>query len=326
MTIAALSAAGETTTTHDDLIAARDAPGTTWVHITGVDMAEIARVVTAFDIHRLSIEDVLNGVRPKTEEFDSYTFVLVRTAELRGDGTTFTEEVRENPIGLFVGSNWLVSLTPTPVPPVEAVQTATERGRGRTLGRGADFVAYRIIDAVLGDYFDLLNEVEHRIERIEEGLIETPKTEDLSDINELRRDILAVRRLLWPTQRALGTLAGGGAAQIHEPTEKYYRDAYDHFAQLVALTETYRDLLIGSRELYLNALSASTNEVMRILTVVASIVLPLSLVAGIYGMNFTDGAVAMPELGWPFAYPAVLVGMAAIALALVVYFRREGWL
>ena len=324
MTVAALSAGSEGVRLHEDFEAARDTSGTAWVHVTG-DGTELTRVAAVFDIHRLSVEDVLNGVRPKTESFDGYTFVLMRTVELRGDATTFAEEISDEPVGLFVGPDWLVSFTPSSIPAVERVWAAT-RDHGRALGRGPDFVAYRIVDGTVEDYFATLDEIESRIERIEEELLSAPSVEDLNDINEVRRDLLAVRRLLWPTQRAVGTLAGGGAEWIAETTEKYYRDAYDHLTQLVALTETYRDLLIGSRELYLNALSASTNEVMRVLTVVASIVLPLSLVAGIYGMNFEGGAVAMPELGWPFAYPAVLVGMAAIALVLVVYFRREGWL
>ncbi|HET7325311.1 MAG TPA: magnesium/cobalt transporter CorA [Halococcus sp.] len=305
-----------------DLQTALDAPGPTWVRITGDDTEEIAPLVEPFGVHQLSIEDVLNGIRPKTEEFDGYTFILVRTAELRGDGTTFSEEVRDEPIGLFVGPDWLVTLTTAELPAVERVWMATERGHGRVLRRGPDFAAYRIIDETIGDYFDLLDDIERRIEHIEEGLLDAPERGDLNALNEVRRDLLAVRRLLWPTQRAVGTLAGGGTGQIQEPTEKYYRDVYDHLSQLVSLTETYRDLLIGSREMYLNALSASTNEVMKTLTVVASIVLPLTLVAGIYGMNFET----MPELGWTFAYPAVLIGMAAVALVLVGYFRREGWL
>ena len=326
MTVAARSYTADGATSHDDPAAARDAPGTAWVRVTESDPEAFRETASVFDIHHLSVEDVVNDVRPKSEEFDEYTFVLVRTAELRGDSTRFADELRDQPVGMFVGPDWLVTLSQERLPAVEQVWTALGRGRGRLLRRGPDFVAYRLLDGVVDGYFDLLDEIELRIEDIEDDLLGTPETETLESINEVRRDLLAVRKLLWPTQRAVGVLAGGGPEHIEEATEKYYRDVYDHLVQLVNLVDTYRELVVGSREMYLNALSASTNEVMKTLTVVASIVLPLSLVAGIYGMNFSGGAFDMPELQWAYAYPAVLVGMAAVALVLVVYFRREGWL
>jgi magnesium transporter len=135
-----------------------------------------------------------------------------------------------------------------------------------------------------------------------------------------------VRKLLWPTREATGVLARGDPDEVRGATEKYFRDVYDHVVQLVDLTETYRDLARGARDIYLNSLSQSTNEVMKTLTVVATIILPLTLVVGAFGMNFGEGAFNMPELTWPLAYPAVVAGMALVTVVLLVSFRREEWL
>ena len=148
----------------------------------------------------------------------------------------------------------------------------------------------------------------------------------LEEINSVRRELLSFRKLAWPTREAVGVLARGDPDQIREDTEKYYRDVYDHLVQLVDLTETYRDLVSGARDIYLNALSQSTNEVMKVLTVVATIFIPLTFVVGVYGMNFSGGPAAMPELSWPYAYPAVILGMGAVALVMMGYFRRQGYI
>ncbi len=253
MTVEAVVYTAEETTTYDDLRAAREATGTTWVRASDAAADEMERVADAFGIHRLAVEDVRNGVRPKTEEFDDHTFVLLKTATLRRGETTFREEIAKRSVGFFLGDDWLVTMSPEPV--------------------GA----------------------------------------------------LSFRKLLWPSREAVGYLARGDPEQVQETTEKYFRDVYDHLVQLVDLTETYRDLASGARDIYLNSLSLSTNEVMKRLTVVATIVLPLTFVVGVYGMNFGGGAYNMPELGWAYGYPAVMLGMLAVTVILVAYFRESGY-
>ncbi|MCU4798966.1 magnesium/cobalt transporter CorA [Halobacteria archaeon HArc-gm2] len=316
------------TTEYDELAAARSATGTTWVHATAVTDAELDAIADEFDIHGLAIEDLGNDVRAKTEEFPDHTFVLFKTATLARGETTFREEVATSPVGLFLGDDWIVSVTPDDAPVVERVRSAVAAGDERLLHRGADFTAYRILDVVVDDYFDLLDRIEDEIEAIEEDVLETPDRATLERINSVRRELLSFRKQVWPAREAVGVLARGDPAQVDPETEKYFRDVYDHLVQLADLTETYRDLVSGARDIYLNALSQSTNEVMKTLTVVATIFIPLTFVAGVYGMNFDPAASPynMPELGWAYGYPAVLVLMGAIAAAMTVHFRRRGYI
>jgi magnesium transporter len=311
---------------YDDVEAARDAEGTTWVRASGADEGEMERVAEAFGIHPLSVEDVRGDVRPKTEEFPGHTFVLVKAARLRSGETTFDEEVRTRPVGLFVGRDWLVTLSTSEPAAVETVWGAVHERDPRLRRFGPDFAAYRVVDLVVDDYFDLLEELEDDIEAIEDGILAGPDEDVLAALNSVRRELLSVRKLLWPTREATGVLARGDPDEVRGATEKYFRDVYDHVVQLVDLTETYRDLARGARDIYLNSLSQSTNEVMKTLTVVATIILPLTLVVGAFGMNFGEGAFNMPELTWPLAYPAVVAGMALVTVVLLVSFRREEWL
>ncbi|ELZ77671.1 magnesium and cobalt transport protein CorA [Haloferax sp. Atlit-6N] len=308
------------------LDAARDADGTTWVRATAAE--EFERVAEAFGVHPLSVEDVRNDARPKAEEYDDYTFVVVRVATLRAGEQVFEEEVQTRPVGLCFGDDWLVTLTRRELEPINYVWNAIEREEPRMLRFGPDFVAYRVIDRIVDEYFGLLDEVGEEIELIEDIILEGPDPEVLEGLNAVRRDLLSFRKTVWPTREAVGVLSRGDPDYVRESTEKYYRDVYDHLVELVDLTETYRDLARGARDIYLNTLSQSTNEVMKTLTVVATIILPLTLVVGIYGMNFDPGASAfnMPELGWAYGYPATMLGMALVSVVLLVYFRRESWL
>ncbi|WP_372910742.1 magnesium/cobalt transporter CorA [Salinigranum sp.] len=318
--------AGVDTYAATDLDRARDADGTTWVRAWDASPDELDRVASTFGIHHLSVEDVQRDVRPKTEEFSSHTFVLVKTASLRRGETTFREELRTQQVGVFVGRDWLVTMSTVGVDAVEGVWQAVQRGDARVLRLGPDFAAYRVVDRVVDEYFVVLDEIEDLIEEIEEGVLAGPSEEMLVALNDVRRDLLSVRKVLWPTREAAAVLARGDPDYVQPSTEKYYRDVYDHLVQLVDLTETYRDLARGARDIYLNSLSQSTNEVMKTLTVVATILLPLTFVVGVYGMNFSGGPYNMPELGWRFGYPAVLLGMASVTVILVAYFRRQRWL
>ncbi len=314
--------AGVTTYTEDALAEAKAATGTTWVRVYDATPEEIQTVADTFGIHPLAVEDVLNEVPPKTEEFSAYSFALVKAAELRRGEQTFEEEVLDRTVGAFFGDDWVVSMTTVGLPVIARVWDAVERGDERLLHRGADFTAYRIIDVVVDGYFELLDDIEDDIERSEEEVLESTEIETLERLNSVRRDLLAFRKIAWPTREAVGTLARGDTAHVQPETEKYFRDVYDHLVQVVDLTETYRDLARGARDIYLNTLSQSTNEVMKRLTVIAIIFLPLTFIAGLFGMNFE----VMPELAWSGAYHASLFGMTAVAGILVGYFYREGYL
>ncbi|WP_284008248.1 magnesium/cobalt transporter CorA [Haloarcula pelagica] len=311
---------------YDDLTAARRASGTTWVHAAEATTAELDSVRAAFDLHPLTIDDVQSQVRAKTEEFPTYTFVLLKTATLTPGETTFEKEVATSPVGVFVGTDWVVTVATGPAHPVQRVLDAVARGDERLLQRGPDFTAYRVVDVIVDGYFDLLDGIETDIEEIEEEVTVSTDIETLEKINDVRRDLLSFRKVAWPTREAVGLLARGDPDQIQPETEKYFRDVYDHLVQIVDLTETYRDLVAGARDIYLNTLSQSTNEVMKVLTVVATIFIPLTFVVGVYGMNFSGGPYNMPELGWTFGYPATMLGMVLIVVVLLAHFRQRGYL
>lgn len=312
----------------DYLEAASDAEGVLWVHVAGGDREELDALRDRFGIHELAVEDVLHeGTRPKTEAYDTHTFVLMRTAKLsRRDDVAFRKEVRTQSVGLFVGDGWLVTLTAGDVDLVEPRAERWSAVAHRVATRGADFLAYRLLDAIVDDYFDVLDDVETAIEAIEERVTARPDPEVLEELNAVRRDLLAFRKVAWPAREALAALSRGDVPEVDERNEKYFRDVHDHLIQAVDLTETYRDLTGGSRDIYLNAVSQSTNEVMKTLTVVATIFIPLTFVAGVYGMNFADGPYAMPELGWTFGYPATMLGMALMAGLMLLHFRRQAWM
>ncbi|WP_435153233.1 magnesium/cobalt transporter CorA [Haladaptatus sp. DFWS20] len=326
MTVEALAFSDGTVETFDAIETAHEKPGTVWVRASDATPAELDSVADLFDIHPLSVEDIRNGVRPKTEEFDGYTFVLLKTAELVSGDTTFREEISVKPVGVFVGEDWLVTLSEHDVDAVNRVWQAALAGDRRVLGRGSDFTAYRICDGIVDGYFDVLDQIEDRIEDVEDAVITDTSIETLESINRVRRELLSFRKLAWPTREAVGSLSRGDPEEVRLETEKYFRDVYDHLVQLVDLTETYRDLASGARDIYLNSLSISTNEVMKKLTVVATIVLPLTFVVGLYGMNFRDSPYNIPEFGWTYGYPAVMIGMLFVTVILVAYFRKEGWL
>ena len=316
----------DTVDRYDDLAAARDADATTWVRATDATATELHRVAEVFDIHPLPVEDVSDDVRPKTEEFSEYSFTLFKDAELRRGDQTFEEEVDAEAVGIFIGPDWLVTLSTASVPAVDTVWTQVRGKDRRYLQRGADFAAYRVVDALVEEYLDILDDIETEIERIEEEVLTSTEIATLERINAVRRDLLAFRKIAWPSREAINVLARGDSPFVAEETEKYYRDVYDHLVQVVDLTETYRDLTNGARDIYLNTLSQSTNEVIKTLTVVATIFIPLTFVVGVYGMNFAGSPYNMPELGWTFGYPAVMLGMGLLAGIVLAQFRRRGWL
>jgi len=326
MTVDAIVYAEGGVTAYDDFETAKEARGTTWFRLTDPTPDELDAVASVCALHPLAVEDVQKDVRPKVEEFDENVFVLVKRARLASGDTSFSGEVVTEPLGIFVGDDWLVTYTTTELDAVERTWQFVRSEDSRVLQRGPDFAAYRVIDTIVDNYFAALDDVEDRLEFVEDEVLEGTDIEVLEEINDARRELLALRKLVWPTRDALSALSRGDPPQIREATEKYYRDVYDHLIQQVDLVETYRDLAAGARDIYLNSLSMSTNEVMKKLTVVATIVLPLTLVVGVFGMNFADSAWNMPELAWPYAYPAVMLGMGLVAAVLLWYFRREDWL
>ncbi|OAQ52407.1 magnesium and cobalt transporter CorA [Natrinema mahii] len=312
---------------YDDPAAAIAAPGDTWVHAADIEPNELQALEDRLGIHPLAVDDVTDDqTRPKTAEYETHTFVLLKTVSLsQRDEVAFQKEIQTHTVGFFIGEGWLVTMSTTDIDVVDQSAPQWARNERRVADRGTDFLAYRLMDAIVDDYFHVLDEIEDDIEAVEERVLDEPEPRILEDLNDVRRDLLAFRKVAWPAREAISSLSRGDIPEVADENEKYFRDVYDHLVQVVDLIETYRDLTGGSRDIYLNAVSQSTNDVMKTLTVVATIFIPLTFVAGIYGMNFAETPLAMPELYWTYGYPAIMLGMGLVAGLMLVYFRRQDW-
>ncbi|MGM0716660.1 MAG: magnesium/cobalt transporter CorA [Halobacteriota archaeon] len=327
MSLRAIVYTADSAERYDDIDAAIAATGETWIHADEAEPNEVKILRERFGIHPLAIEDVKGDqARSKTQEYETHTFILMRTAQLsQRDDVEFHKEVRTAPVGFFIGTDWLVTMATTEIDAIDPSVSQWTRNGQRFADRGTDFLAYRIMDAIVDEYFDVLDEIEDNIEAVEDHVLEEPDPKMLEALNGIRRDLLAFRKIAWPAREAISYLSRGDIPEVADENEKYFRDVYDHLVQVVDLIETYRDLTGGSRDIYLNAVSQSTNEVMKTLTVVATIFIPLTFVVGVYGMNFADTPYAMPELHWTFGYPAVMLGIALIGGIMLVHFRRQDW-
>jgi magnesium transporter len=295
-----------------------------WVHVDGLGDADlIGRLGTAFALHPLAIEDVVNThQRPKVDLYENHVFLVTRHCETN-DGNLDTGQ-----LSIFLGRGWVLSFQENPMTCLEPVRTRLREAHGRVRQHGADFLAYALLDSVVDHYFPLLEEYGERLEDIEEAVTRAPKVEVLHATRAIKHDLLVLRRAVWPQRDALSGLVRDPMPLIADDTRPYLRDCYDHTVQIMDLLETYREVGSGLMDSYLSSVSLQMNEVMKVLTVIATIFIPLSFVAGVWGMNFNQKVSPwnMPELDWYLGYPMALGLMAAIAGGLLLFFRRRGWL
>ncbi len=294
-----------------------------WIRVIGLgDVELLRRIARAFAIHDLALEDVVHvHQRPKIEEFDPHDFVVMRVPAT--DRGAATEQ-----LSLFLGDGYLLSFEEERIEAFRPVLERIRRDRGRLRGRGADYLAYALIDAAIDAFFPVLEHYGERVEELEDWLTTSPAGERVGEIHAIRRDLLALRRVIWPAREMLGSVLRGRTSRISDETELHFRDCYDHLVQMLDVVETYREVASGLLDLYLSAVSYRLNEIMKVLTMIATIFIPLGFIAGVYGMNFDPDASPwnMPELRWRFGYFFALGLMLATALAFAVWFRRLGWL
>lgn len=294
-----------------------------WVNVDGLGDADtLAMVGEIFQVRPLALEDVLNiRHRPKMEEFDEQLFVITRMAQLQ-------ERFGYEQMSLFLGSNYVLTLQERPGDCLDMIRERIRSKRGLFKTYGADYLAYTIIDTVIDGYFPVLEEMGERLEALEQEILERPQSVTIQRAQEAKRDMLAVRRSIWPQREFLSTLVRDSSPLVTERTQTYLRDAYDHAVRIMDLVDTYRDISSGLTDLYMSSVSNRMNDVMKVLTVIATIFIPLTFIAGIYGMNFNTevSPLNLPELNWYWGYPVALLLMAVIAGALVVFFRRRGWI
>ena len=304
----------------EEALAFRDKSSVTWLNIDGVHQPEIIEQVgKSFGLHPLVAEDIAStGQRPKMEDFDDYIFVVLRM--LRFDEKE--NETKTEQISILLGPDFVISFQEREGDVFDHIRERLRSNKGRIRKLGADYLAYALIDAVVDNYFMILEKLGETIEEIEDKLVTNPTSETLQTLHDLKREMVFLRKSVWPLREVINRLERSESALINKSTFVYLRDVYDHTIQVMDAVETYRDMLSGMLDIYLSSVSNRMNEVMKVLTVIATIFIPLTFVAGIYGMNFRY----MPELEQAWSYPAVLILMLVVALVMVVYFKRKKWI
>ncbi|HPR64472.1 MAG TPA: magnesium/cobalt transporter CorA [Thermoanaerobaculia bacterium] len=295
-------------------------PGTTsWMNVTGLhDVETIRNIGEIFHLHPLTQEDILNtGQRPKVEIFDNYIFVVLRMISFDpGRNELVSEQV-----SIILGKTFVLTFQERDGDVFNFVRSRIRAGKTRIRSLGNDYLAYALMDAVVDHYFVVLEQIGEVIESLEEDLIATVTETTLQSIHRLKREAILLRRSIWPLREAIGLLEREETNLISLETHLYLRDLYDHTIQVMETVETYRDIIAGMLDLYLSGMSNRMNEVMKVLTIFATIFIPLTFVAGVYGMNFKF----MPELEWVHGYAAVWCVMIMIAGGLIFYFKRKRW-
>ncbi|MFW6157733.1 MAG: magnesium/cobalt transporter CorA [Planctomycetota bacterium] len=297
-----------------------DSNTVTWINVDGIHDLDLIRALgREFKLHPLLLEDIANTrQRPKVDEYEDHLFVVLKMLYVQGDdGSIGAEQV-----SLVLGPNFVISFQERPGDVFEPIRDRIRNARGRVREAGADYLAYALVDAVVDNYFLILESVGDRIEELEEGVVSDPDTELLRGIRRLKREALLLRRSVWPLREVVSALSRGESPLVRADTLPYLRDVYDHTIQVGDTIETFRDLIAGLRDTYLTVISNRMNEVMKVLTVIATIFIPLTFIAGVYGMNFEY----MPELKWSWAYPAVWAIMLLVAVGMIIYFKTRKWL
>jgi magnesium transporter len=303
-----------------DLTPPGGADEVTWINVDGIhDPQVIEQIGRRFDLHPLLLEDITDiEHRPKVEDYGTCLFVVMKM--LYYDQAR--QEVVSEQVSIVFGPRFVISFQERPGDVFEPIRQRIRNGKGRIRTMGADYLAYLLIDAVVDGYFIVEEKLGDQIEDLEDELMSNPDRQTVQRIYEMKREVMGLRRSVWPLREAIGALQREESSLIAHTTAIHLRDVYDHTIQVIDTVENFRDLLSGMLDLYLSSISNRMNEVMKVLTIIATIFMPLTFVAGVYGMNFRY----MPELGLRWAYPAALAVMVVIAGGMAVYFRRKRWL
>ncbi|MDD1729790.1 MAG: magnesium/cobalt transporter CorA [Methanospirillum sp.] len=288
-----------------------------WISITGLrDTSVIEQVLGRFSVHPLVLEDIVNTrTRTKFEEFDEYLFIVMTHFNRTDEGST------EEQVSLILTDQVLISCSNS-AGMFEHIEKRIQRSTGKFRQNGIDYLAYTILDTVVDGYFFVLEDLEDRVEDIEDEIVNAPGKDTINHVQEFRRDLIWFRRKIWSLRELITRLERTDSLLIKNTTHLYLRDVYDHTIKIAEDVDVYREMAEGLMEIYLSKISNNTNEIMKMLTLIANIFIPLTFIAGIYGMNF----VFMPELASPYGYPAVLLLMGAVGASMLIYFRRKEWI
>jgi magnesium transporter len=298
----------------------KDAPGVTWINVNGIhDVQLIEDLGKQFEFHPLTMEDVLNTTqRPKAEAFEKYIFLALKMI-------TFNEvqnDIDIENVSLILGAGYVVSFQEREGDVFAGVRQRIRSAKGRIRGAQSDYLAYALMDGVVDAYFVALEKIGEHIEGIDDEIVMAPDAALMQEVHRLKREILFLRKSVWPLREEIAALEKFESPLINRSTRIYMRDLYDHTIQIIDLVETFRDILGGMHDTFLSSVSNRMNEVMKVLTIIATIFIPLTFIAGIYGMNFEY----MPELKWRWAYPALWAIFIFIFLGMLNWFKHKKWL
>jgi magnesium transporter len=298
----------------------RGGDGILWLDVSGLHDADLlGKIGQLFGLHPLLMEDVLNTEqRPKLEDYDDYLFVVLKRLHYhRRSGQVMAEQV-----SLVLGQRFVLSFRETEGSLYEPVRQRIRGTKGRLRRLGPDFLVHALIDGVVDEYFGVVEAIGEEIEQLEEQILDRPTPVAMRSLHRLKGELIALRKSVWPLREVISGLDRCDSELLTQALDVYLRDVYDHTIHVVDTVETYRDLLSGMLDVYLSALSNRMNEIMKVLTIISTIFIPLTFIAGVYGMNFKY----MPELEWHWGYFGVMGLMLAIALGLLALFRRKRWL
>jgi len=305
----------------EDVFSYKDSSNISWINVCGLHDTEILeKLGNHFNIHFLALEDILNTEqRPKIDDYESILYCVLKSIGLDESAKEITSEQ----VSLILGRGWVITFQERMPDCFEPVRERIRKSKGRIRKSGSDYLTYALIDLIVDNYFSVLEKIGEAIEQLEDELVTNPRAENLNKIYKMRRELLFLRKSVWPLREALSWMQRDETELIKDDTQIYIRDVYDHAIQVIDTIETYREMISGMLDTYLSSISNRMNEVMKVLTIIATIFIPLTFIAGVYGMNFQN----FPELQWRWIYPwGFWVTIILVVFIMFIYFKRKKWL
>ena len=298
----------------------KDTPTMTWINIDGVhEIKVIEEIGKHFNLHPLILEDIVDtDQRPKIKDLGNYIFIILKMLYY----TEKDNEMKVEQVSLVLGKNYVISFQEREGDVFDSIRERIRNNLGQIRKAGADYLIYALIDAIIDNYFTVIEKLGEKTENLEDKVISEPNPANVQAIHKLKRDLIFLRKSVWPLREVINILERGDSLLILKATNLYLRDIYGQTIQVMDTVETLRDVLSGILDIYLSSISNRMNEIMKVLTIIATLFIPLTFVVGIYGMNFQY----MPELEWIWGYPVVLSVMLIIVIAMLVFFRRKKWM
>ena len=296
----------------------KDKQTVNWINVDGLHAGIIAQLGHCFDVSPLVLEDILNtDQRPKMEDFGNNLYIVLKMLSCG----PHNKDILIEQVSLVLGPNYVLSFQERGGDVFEPVRERIRSGKGHLRQAGPDYLAYALLDAIVDNYFIILESLSEKIAVVEDKLLTDPTPKTVQEIHHLKREMLYLRKSVWPLREVITGLEREEVTLITPITRTHLRDVYDHTIQVIETIETYREMLASMHDLYLSSMSNQMNEVMRVLTVIATIFIPLSFIAEVYDLNFF-----IPEVHWPWGYPAIILVMALIGMGMLIYFRKKRWL